>query len=634
MQLIPVLLYKHHTPMIVSQIIFTISASIAFGLFGRQVARIRRNIFLGKSEKITGHIDQRLKNMLLVAFGQKKMFKRIIPALLHLSIYVAFIITQVELLEIIADGVAGEHRLIWSAVENTPFAGFYTFVISFIEVLSLLALIATFIFLARRNLLKIPRFQKSEMNGWPKLDGNIILYFEIYLVTCIFLMNSADLALQSRDIYHHTQPFAISQFIAPIFSGTSDGTLLFLERLGWWGHIFGVLVFLNYIPHSKHLHIFLAFPNTYYAKLTPKGQLNHMPEITKEVAPLFEEEEPITTKATATKEPTPNETIDDIFGESDKEESLDDIFGDAGSSEQNEESLDDIFGDAGSSEQNEESLDDIFGDAGSSEQEEENLDDIFGDTGSSEQSEESLDDIFGDAGSSKQEESIDDIFGGGDSEEENLDDIFGDSQEQEEENIDDLFGDGEQETEPQTQTIAAVAEPPVEEIQKFGVHDVFDLSWKNIMDAYTCTECGRCTSECPANLTGKKLSPRKIMMDVRDRAEEIGKNIDANKTEYIKKGDTSKKLKLTKYNYDDGKSLFDYISNEELHACTTCNACVEACPVLINPLDIIMQLRRNLILDKAVAPEAWSVMFTNIENNAAPWQFSQNDRDKWVDELE
>ncbi len=624
----------------IGQIIFIILFFVAFGLFARQVGRIRRNILLGKPEKISGDTSQRFQNMMLVAFGQKKMFKRLLPAFLHLFIYLEFIITQIELIEIFADGFLGQHRILWHYAEGTIFAGLYTFVISFIEILSVLAFIATFIFLARRNLLKVPRFHKPEMNGWPKLDGNLILYFEIYLITCIFMMNGGDQALQDIGTYHQTQPFAVSQFIAPLFSGMSEGTLLFIERLGWWGHIIGVFIFMNYVPYSKHLHIFLAFPNTFYARVTPKGQISNMAAVTKEVAPMFAEEPApiqVAVKTAPLKDNsfTPSEEIDDIFGSGD-DEGVEDIFGDAGSGD--DEGVEDIFGDAGSGD--DEGVEDIFGDAGSGD--DEGVEDIFGDAGSGD--DEGVEDIFGDAGSGD-DEGVEDIFGdagsgddegvedifGGNNEDENVDDIFGNDNE---EVVDDIFGGNEESTDDifNTPKVEEKAVPvakakaqetlPVEEeeIIKFGASDVFDLSWKSIMDAYSCTECGRCTSECPANITGKKLSPRKVMMDVRDRADEIGKNLDA-KTH-------------TRENYDDGKNLFDYITTEELRACTTCNACVEACPVMINPLDIIVELRRNLILDKADSPETWSAMFTNIENNGAPWQFSSSDRANWVEELD
>ena len=599
-----------------AQIIFALLTIGSIGFFLFKASKIRRNILLGRDEKITGNVGQRIKNTLLVAFGQKKMFKRWLPATLHFTIYAAFLITQIELLEIFIDGFTGNHRLIWHTVEGTFLGSIYTFVIGFIEVLSVLAFVATFAFLARRNLLKIPRFHKPEMNGWPKLDGNIILYLEICLIVFIFMMNSGDLALQQmgNEAYHGTGNFAISQFIAPLWSGMSESSVLMIERIGWWGHILTVFAFLNYLPYSKHLHIMLAFPNVYFARVEPKGEMTHLDSVTEQVNELFGDEEeeeiiePVVETAALKTEKNPSVTLDIET----KEESLDDIFGDTGSSEKNEESLDDIFGDTGSSEKNEESLDDIFGDTGSSENNEESLDDIFGDTGNSE---ESVDDIFG----NNQEENIDDIFGN--NENESVDDIFGDNDNKTEtEELDDLFGESQ---EPVSSDQLAVAsnqqQEEEEEMPKFGASDVFDLSWKHILSAYSCTECGRCTDVCPANITGKKLSPRKIMMDVRDRAEEIGRTLDENPN-------------MTKENYDDGKDLFSYITTEELHACTTCNACVEACPVMIAPLDIITEMRRNMILDKAEAPEPWNVMFTNIENNGAPWQFSSNDRDKWITE--
>lgn len=445
----------------IQQIIFAAVAFVAFGIAFKKYLSVYRNIKLGKDEKITGDTGKRINNTLMIALGQKKMFKRPIAATLHLFIYVAFLFTQIELIEIFVDGLGGQHRFFYHYL-----GGLYTFLISFIEVLSLGALIATFAFLARRNLLKIPRFVKPEMNGWPKLDGNLILYAELLLVMFIFLMNSADMAHHSGDY-----GFLISNFTYPLLENFSNETLHILERIGWWGHILIVFTFLNYLPYSKHLHIMLAFPNTFYAKLENKGEMENMPEIQKEVASMFD----------------PN---------------------------------------------------------------------------------------------------------------------------------------------------AAFAEPDLDApIPKFGASDIFDLSWRHLLGAYTCTECGRCTSMCPANLTGKKLSPRKIMMDTRDRMEEIGKNIAANKTEFIRDDQKETTSTLTKENYDDGKNLFDLISEEELRACTTCNACVEACPVMINPLDIIVELRRNLILEQSKSPEEWNNMFNTIENNGAPWAFSPDDRDKWIVDL-
>lgn len=431
----------------IAQIIFIAITGICFFLFIRKLSEITANIKLGRSVAINN--PNGVKNMLLLALGQKKMFQNFIPAILHGFIYVAFIITQVELLEIFADGFLGKHRLFLNTFGD-GFKGLYTFIISFIEILSVFALIATFIFLARRNLLKLPRFVMPEMKGWPKLDANLILLWEIWLVAHIFLMNGADSALYA-DKYN----FAISSnFVAPLLSGFSTGTLHFLERWGWWGHLIGVLAFLVYIPYSKHLHIFFAFPNTYFLDEKPAGQIENMPAITNEVKAMF----------------------DPSF------------------------------------------------------------------------------------------------------------------------------------TPPAPENDAAP--------QKFGAKDVTDLTWKNLLDAYTCTECGRCSAACPASQTGKLLSPRKIMMDTRDRLEEVAKGKKANEV------------------FDDGKSLLiDYITNEEIMACTSCNACVQECPVSINPLDIILQLRRYQILEASKSPEEWNVMFNNIENNQAPWQFPPSDRDNWTKEL-
>ncbi len=436
---------------------------MAYGF--RQFMRIRRNILLGKDEKIDDNEGQRWKNVFLIAFGQKKMFKRWIPAIFHFFIYAAFLLTQIELIEILIDGFFGIHRFF------APHLGwFYTFLISFVEILSVLAFVATFVFLARRNLLKVPRFHMAEMTWWPKLDGNLILLGELALLIGIFSMNGADTVLQQMDPQHYpdTGALAISGFVGPaIFGGLNEGLLIIIERFGWWLHILVVFAFLNYLPHSKHLHILLAFPNTFYAKLTPKGEMENMPEVMNEVKSMM------------------------------------------GLTEENNE--------------------------------------------------------------------------------------------------------------------AAMEE----ELPEFGANDIFSLSWKNLLDAYTCTECGRCTSVCPANITGKKLSPRKIMMDIRDRTEEIGKNLDTNHQKFIKEELRNESVKLTKENYDDGKSLFDYISPEELHACTTCNACVEACPVLINPLDPILKMRRYEILTQSAGPADWVPMFTSIENSGSVWQVP-DERDKWA----
>lgn len=459
----------------IQSIAFLIVLGIASFIAGKKFMAIRRNILLGKDEPDLEDSTQRWKNVFLVAFGQKKMFKRWIPAVLHGFIYVAFLFTQIELVEIIIDGIFNQHRFF-----RPWLGGMYTFLISLIEILSLLAFVATLIFLARRNLLKIPRFHKSEMNGWPKLDGNIILYLEIVLVGCVFMMNGADEVLFNRGLTHANGVaagvtgsfnFAITDGLGPmLFGGMSDGVLTVVERIGWWGHILVVLAFLNYLPISKHLHIMFAFPNVYHAKLASRGQMQNMPEIMNEVKSMMDP------------------------------------------------------------------------------------DAAFADDG-----------------------------GGAD-----------------------------------------------EDFPDFGSKDVFDLGWKDILGAYSCTECGRCTSVCPANLTGKKLSPRKIMMDIRDRAEEVGQNLDAGKTDLIAEAKRAEETTLTAKNYDDGKSLFDYISKEELHACTTCNACVEACPIMINPLEPIMKLRRYEILTESAGPTDWLPMFTSIENSGSVWAVPDA-RDKWIE---
>ncbi|MBU2020428.1 MAG: (Fe-S)-binding protein [Bacteroidetes bacterium] len=442
----------------ISSIVFILIATGALGFFGWQVSKIRSNIFLGREIDRTDQAGKRWKTMILVAFGQKKMFTRPIPALLHLCIYSAFIITQIELIEIFIDGATGSHRIF-----RPSLGGFYTFMISFIEVLSFLALIATVIFLLRRNVLKLKRLNMDEMKGWPKFDANLILFMEIVLVTCIFTMNGADEVLYQRGLSHAENlgdgsfNFLLSTFFAEnIFSGFSTESLIALERIGWWGHIAMVFGFLNYLPFSKHLHIVLAFPNTYYSNLEAKGRFTNMESVTAEVKLMMD---------------------------------------------------------------------------------------------------------------------------------------------------------------PNADPYAAPAEP-VGEPQRFGAKDVADLSWKSLLDAYTCTECGRCTSVCPANQTGKLLSPRKIMMDTRDRLEEVG---DA-------------KRKNGK-DFEDGKSLInDYITPEEIWACTSCNACVQECPVNIDPLSIIMELRRYQVMEESKVPTELAGMLTNIDNNGAPWQFSQNDRANWKDE--
>ncbi len=431
-----------------TSLIFVLVLGVTGWFAWKGYRRVWQNILLGKPETIGGQASERWRNVLLVALGQQKMFKNWLPAVLHLFIYVAFVVTQVELIEIFVDGLFGTHRFFAASL-----GGFYTFVISFIEILSVLAFVATIILLSRRNLLRVPRFWKPEMKGWPFRDANLILLGEIILITGIFCMNGGDKVLQTIQPEHYppTGAFAISSWLGPMMFGKwSHSGVIFIERFGWWLHILTVFGFLCYLPYSKHLHILLAFPNTWYAKLSPKGEMENMPEIQKEVRIMMGLEQP----------------------------------------------------------------------------------------------------------------------------------------------------DGN-----------APAELP-----EFGANDVFSLSWQNILQAYSCTECGRCTAACPANITGKKLSPRKVMMDVRDRAEEVGAAIS--------------KGQAAKGSYDDGKSLFDRITPEEIHACTTCNACVEACPVLINPLDIILKMRRHEILTQSAGPGEWLPMFNAIENNGAAWAMSE-EREAW-----
>ncbi len=437
---------------IVQQILFLLVTVTAIFLFVRKVREIRRNINLGRDKVINDNPSVRWKNVLLLAFGQKKMFKRMTPAILHFLVYAGFIIINIEILEIILDGLLGTHRLFAPWIGNL-----YDILIGCFEILAALVLVSCAIFLVRRNIMRIKRLNQHELDGWPKSDANIILITEIILMTLLLTMNAADYNLQQLGAEHYFntgKPFWVSGLISPLFSGMSETSLIALERTCWWLHIIGIFIFLNYLPYSKHLHIVLAFPNAYYGKLVPQGKMENMKEIQNEVLYMMEPDK------------APIE--------------------------------------------------------------------------------------------------------------------------------------------------AATGEP-----QRFGAKDVMDLEWKNLIDAYSCTECGRCTAVCPANITGKKLSPRKIMMDTRDRLEEVGKNIDKNK-EFV----------------DDGKSLLhDYITTEELRACTTCNACVEACPVSIDPLAIIVQLRRNLVMEESNAPQEWNMMFGNIENNMAPWKFSPDDRDKWAEEM-
>jgi len=433
----------------IPNILFAIILITGIGYFAKNVKKLFRNIKLGKAQDISDNKPQRWKNMAMIALGQSKMVKRPISGFFHVVVYLGFIIINLEVLEIIFDGLFGTHRIGLSLLPVSV----YGFLIGTFEVLAVLVFVAVVVFWMRRNVINLKRFMNSEMKGWPKKDGNIILYFEMVLMALFLVMNATDTSFQALNSGN-----VISQYLAPAF-GDNPETLHFLERGAWWLHIIGILVFLNYLYFSKHLHILLAFPNTYYGKLTPKGQFPNNNAVTKEVMLMMDPE------------------ADPYAIPSDSE----------------------------------------------------------------------------------------------------------------------------------------IDEPPA----KFGASDVQDLSWLNLLNAYTCTECGRCTSECPANLTGKKLSPRKIMMDTRDRLEEVGKNIDANNGEFV----------------DDGKQLLtNYITKEELWACTSCNACVEACPISIDPLSIIMQMRNYLVMEESAAPMELNNMMTNIENNGAPWPYNQMDRLQWKDE--
>ncbi|MGS2740621.1 4Fe-4S dicluster domain-containing protein [Sinomicrobium sp. M5D2P17] len=430
---------------IIPNIIFAVILFAGIFFFVRNVRKLIRNIRMGKATDRSDNKAERFRNMARIALGQQKMVVRPVAGILHIIVYLGFIIINIEVLEIIIDGLFGTHRIF------SFLGGFYAVLIGGFEILALLVLVSVVVFWIRRNIIRLQRFWKPEMKGWPKNDGNFILYFEMVLMVLFLVMNATDVSFQQMQAGN-----VVSGFIAPLFNSLPESTLHVIERSAWWLHITGILIFLNYLYYSKHLHILLAFPNTYFASLNPKGQMDNLEAVTKEVKLMMD---------------------------------------------------------------------------------------------------------------------------------------------------------------PNADPFAAPAEgeaPP----EKFGVSDVADLNRVQLLGAYTCTECGRCTSECPANQTGKKLSPRKIMMDTRDRLEEVGKNIDNNGT-FV----------------EDNKSLLDdYITREELWACTSCNACVEACPVSINPMSIILDMRRYLVMEQSAAPAELNNMMTNIENNGAPWPYNQMDRLNWKNE--
>ena len=433
--------------------LFFVVFSIGAGLFVTNIKKVFNNIRLGKDINRNDRKKERWINMALLDLGQSKMVHRPVSGILHIVVYVGFILINIELLEIIVDGLLGTHRVF------APYlGGLYNIMIGTFEILAFLVIISVVIFWIRRNIIKLKRFMNPEMKGWPKNDADFILYFEIVLMFLFLSMNATDGLLQELNTINYIKAgaYPISIYLHPLYDSLSQSSLIVLERTFWWLHIIGILIFANYLYYSKHLHILLAFPNTFYANLDSKGRFKNNSNVTKEVKLMMD----------------PNS---DPFS----------------------------------------------------------------------------------------------------------------------------------------------VEPSESTPEKFGVSDVTDMNWVQLLNAYTCTECGRCTSECPANQTGKKLSPRKIMMDTRDRLVEVGDNFRKNKDKLL----------------PDGKELLnDYITSEELWACTSCNACVEACPIGIDPLSIIMDMRQYLVMEKSSAPGDLNKMMGNIENNGAPWPFNNQDRLLWANE--
>lgn len=434
----------------ISSILFSLILIFSILLFVRNCRKLYRNINLGKDINRYDNSNLRFKKMIRLAFGQSKMFDKPIVGILHFIVYVAFVLINIELLEIVIDGVLGSHRFL------APYMGsFYNFLIAFFELLAFAVIISVAVFWIRRNFLKIKRFLSNDLKGWPKNDANYILYIEVVLMFLFLNMNATDQVLQNANYSYYGDygSFPISSFILPLYDNFEVTSVVIIERASWWLHILGILFFLNYLYYSKHLHILLAFPNTYFSKIKSGGGFDNLDSVYKEVKAMLDPAvDPYSTNNTN------------------------------------------------------------------------------------------------------------------------------------------------------------------QQIEKFGANDVFDLNWFQLLNAYTCTECGRCSSECPANQTGKLLSPRSIMMKTRDRIEEVGKNIDKNKV-----------FK------DDGKKLLnDYITKEELWACTTCNACVESCPIGIDPLSIIIDLRRYMVMEESSAPTEINNMMNNLENNGAPWPFNQQDRLNWI----